>query len=627
MRPSATGSLLAFVLCAACAHGGRTERSLPLANERAESGARLSHQQGQTEVRHSPPPSAEAYRAALEAELAVERGDLNGAVALFRAASLHDGGSPWLRVRLATLHLQLGDLRQARKQAEMALRVDEDELEARRLLALTHLLSGERRAAERVIRHTLLKSPGHLPSSRMLAELYLQEERIEEAEAVVEEWMRSDPAAIDGWLALAQLLAERGDVEAALNLVNRVLERDASALEALELRLNLLYALGRFPEAPEVARRIASERGDSLEMRQLYLTARLLGGERAEAEELTRLWLADDQSDTMRLMVVSAYEAAGLPEAALRLLSVAKEGSPSARVALAAGRLAFGLRDYDAAHKALCGVVPTDGSDMYLFAQTLCAKAWLAIGHTENALRVVDAGLEHSPVASSLLEVLVDLAAKRTTNVDREGVRQRLKSLLVDHPKDAGLLEVAVHAEERLSGPSDAQDLLTTALHAAADHPELQWVRARHLERQGDALGAVRIAEELLARTEHPSVDGLNFLAYTLADHELRRDEAERFAWRAVVHGPLNGYVLDTLGWAQFRNDKAELAAETLQRALRLAPDEAEIELHLGEVLAALGRAEEARPHLERLLTRAIDDERLLRRVQALKTRLQVAGT
>lgn len=628
MLRSVPWSLLAVGLSAACAHG---EVLAPTAPETSPRGERVEpgdgHDSHPPQGASSRPPSAEAYRASLEAEFAVERGDVAGAVSLLREACLYDGGSPWLRGRLAALHLQLGDVRQARQQAEIALRLDEDDLEARRLLALTHLLAGEKRAAEEILRRTLAKAPGHMPSSRMLAELYLQEERVDEAEAVIEDWMRIDPLAVDGWLALAQLLAERGDVDEALAFVDRALERDDGNLQALELRLGLLYALGRFDEAPAVARRLASERGDSLEMRRRYLTARLLGDELAEAEELAQRWLADDQSDAMRLLVASAYEEAGLLEAARRQLWGPQEAPPSARVALAGGKLAFSVGDYDAASELLCDLVPTDGIEMYLFARSLCARSLIAQGRGDEARRAIDQGLEHSPAAAALLEVLMDLAAQPATNLRKEAVLERVRGALANHSDDPTLVDVAVRAEEQLSGPAEARALLTTVLDRAPGRPELRWVQARHLERQGDALGAVRIAEGLLAHAESASVDELNFLAYTLADHELRCDEAEHFAWRAVVQGPLNGYVLDTLGWAQFRNGKPELAATTLQRALRLAPEEPEIELHLGEVLAALGREDEARPHLERLLTRTIDDERLLRRVEALKARLQVAGT
>ena len=62
-----------------------------------------------------------------------------------------------------------------------------------------------------------------------------------------------------------------------------------------------------------------------------------------------------------------------------------------------------------------------------------------------------------------------------------------------------------------------------------------------------------------------------------------------------MIRDPLNGHVVDTLGWAEFRRDQKERALETLLRANDLSPREPEILLHIAEVLQALGRDEEAK--------------------------------
>ena len=61
-------------------------------------------------------------------------------------------------------------------------------------------------------------------------------------------------------------------------------------------------------------------------------------------------------------------------------------------------------------------------------------------------------------------------------------------------------------------------------------------------------------------------------LAARLAEQGVRLDEARRLAWRALVQDPLNGYVVDTLGWCELRAGNVDAAVSTLERADRPAP-------------------------------------------------------
>ena len=57
---------------------------------------------------------------------------------------------------------------------------------------------------------------------------------------------------------------------------------------------------------------------------------------------------------------------------------------------------------------------------------------------------------------------------------------------------------------------------------------------------------------------------------------------------------PDDPYILDSLGWVEFRLGRLEQALKTLQRAYGIKAD-AEIAAHLGEVLWKLGRHDEAK--------------------------------
>jgi len=93
------------------------------------------------------------------------------------------------------------------------------------------------------------------------------------------------------------------------------------------------------------------------------------------------------------------------------------------------------------------------------------------------------------------------------------------------------------------------------------------------------------IQDALLHLPDDPFL--LNNLAYPLADAGLLLEEVTLILEKAVEKAPRNGVILDSLGWAYFRQGHAEEALPILEQAARLAPHE-EIRRHLAEVRRTL---------------------------------------
>lgn len=139
----------------------------------------------------------------------------------------------------------------------------------------------------------------------------------------------------------------------------------------------------------------------------------------------------------------------------------------------------------------------------------------------------------------------------------------------------------------------EAFELLRVALERLPDNTELLYdfaMAAERLDRLEDMERSLRRLIEL--RPEH--AHAYNALGYTLADRNLRLDEARSLIEKALELAPDDGHILDSMGWVLFRLKDYEGALKYLRQAYRLAP-EAEIATHLGEVLWALGRIEEAK--------------------------------
>lgn len=85
-----------------------------------------------------------------------------------------------------------------------------------------------------------------------------------------------------------------------------------------------------------------------------------------------------------------------------------------------------------------------------------------------------------------------------------------------------------------------------------------------------------------------------NALGYTLADRNLRLQEAYNLIEQGLRLSPEDPFILDSMGWVLYRMGQNDAAITFLRRAFELRPN-AEIAAHLGEVLWVAGRRDEAR--------------------------------
>ncbi|HSY28097.1 MAG TPA: tetratricopeptide repeat protein, partial [Burkholderiaceae bacterium] len=84
-----------------------------------------------------------------------------------------------------------------------------------------------------------------------------------------------------------------------------------------------------------------------------------------------------------------------------------------------------------------------------------------------------------------------------------------------------------------------------------------------------------------------------NALGYTFAERNMRLDEAYALVETALKLAPDDPFIIDSMGWVQFRLGKLKEAEELLRRAYAIRQDP-EIAVHLGEVLWTKGQKADA---------------------------------
>ncbi len=174
--------------------------------------------------------------------------------------------------------------------------------------------------------------------------------------------------------------------------------------------------------------------------------------------------------------------------------------------------------------------------------------------------------------------MLTKMADERKDRVD---VVNNLGDILRGADRFAAAAAAYDKAVERTGklGPEDWVLLYTrgTVLERAG-----QWERA-----EADFIKALEL------QPEQPYV--LNYLGYSWIEKGKNVDQATQMIQRAVAQQPTAGFIVDSLGWGQFRLGNFEEATRNLERAVQLTPGDSTINDHLGDAYWKVGRKREAR--------------------------------
>ena len=161
--------------------------------------------------------------------------------------------------------------------------------------------------------------------------------------------------------------------------------------------------------------------------------------------------------------------------------------------------------------------------------------------------------------------------------------------------------------------PKEAAETANQALAVARGAERRQIARlsvATALQMSGDFAGAENTLRDILKESPNNPI-ALNNLGYFLLERNERFDEARGLIKQAVDIDPTNPSYLDSLGWAYFKLGKSAEAELYLREALRHDPSSLTINEHLGDVLAAQSKADQARSHWRRSLNLATESKEI----------------
>jgi tetratricopeptide (TPR) repeat protein len=598
------------------------------------------------------------YHAALAhlyAELAAQYGGrgeyITKAIENYRSALAADPDASFLASELADMYLQTGRLRSATAEFEDLVKKNPNDLNSRRILArfyTARIRDGQQGRPNQEMLNLALeqyriladRAPNDLDNLVTLARLEKFALNSSAAEAAYKKALAIDPENEEALTGLALVYGDLGNNEMASQMLLKAAKRNpnlrtltalASAYEqmrdykmaaatygrAYELSSDntdlkrayaqSLYAANEMEKSQALFEEIVAEEPNdllaNLRLSQIWRQKRDFGKARGFARKARDL---DPNNIEIRFNEVGLYEAEGKLQEAIALLkeltettlrSVSMQERGNALILLERLGLLYRVADQPeeavAAFKRMAAV----DSNAAPNAAAQVIDAYRAAKDFVQSEREMKDALAKYPddrmvksVAATLLSDLgrhaeAESMLKSLFDGKNDRAVQLALSQAHDKAKDYAAMARALDAAEKLSETND-------------DKEPVLFLRGAMFEKQKRYDEAEKEFRRVLDVSPE-NASALNYLGYMLADRNIRVHEAVQLIQRAVNQEPTNGAFLDSLGWAYYRLNKLDEAADYLRRSLQRGAKDPTVHDHLGDVYMSQGNLKDAISHWE----------------------------
>lgn len=451
--------------------------------------------------------------------------------------------------------------------------------------------------------------PGSLDARESLASIYLETNRPAEARQQFEQILESDQA--------------RGNLEQAYMRIAAVLGRASSRGDSVETMQQLAESHPEVAAAHFALAHLAVRNGDldvagvavdrALQLRPDWeeaalFKARILVSQKNVAN--AQLFYEDYLRRYPSATNVRVHYARHLidqkqwEKARDQFKRVAEEAPEDADAVYAVGLLALQTSRLDEAERYLERTVE-------LRPQNDQARIYLGQVVEQNR-RYGEAARWYGEVGQgeNYFEAQTRLAIVTAKQGDLAKARKHLHAMTAEN--DSQRIQLVLAEEQMLRDAKrydEALNVLNGALERMPDDKDLLYARALIAEKL-DRLPLLETDLRAILKKDPQNVNALNALGYTLADRTDRYAEAREYLARALDLKPEDPFVLDSMGWLQYRIGNNVEAIKYLKRALAIRND-AEIAAHLGEVLWVTGDRREAQSVWTRALRETPESEAL----------------
>jgi tetratricopeptide (TPR) repeat protein len=386
---------------------------------------------------------------------------------------------------------------------------------------------------------------------------------------------------------MQQLLARAKDKDAAGAMLERLIAPYGGTMEAHVVRAQAALGRGEREEAQREARAALAAKPDS-EIAVLML-AQALDDDAQILPMLEQFLKANPDAREVRAayarVLVNRKE---YPRARQEFELLLKDQPDNAAHLYALGVLSTQMNDAQAAERhftrfvEVLGRNPDDERDP---SRALLILSQLAEerGDLPGALQWLDKVPEGTD-PQTLFSTQLRRAHVVAKQGDLNSARRLLSALKPSEPGQQAQVAVAESQLLRDAGRlPEAYALMEAAAKRFPKNPDLLYDFALLAEK----LGKVDVMEAQLRAVMDQAPDNhhaYNALGYSLAERNVRLQEAYTLIAKALEMAPGDPFIMDSMGWVQYRLGNLAEAEKHLRRAYSLRRDP-EIAVHLGEVL------------------------------------------
>lgn len=229
------------------------------------------------------------------------------------------------------------------------------------------------------------------------------------------------------------------------------------------------------------------------------------------------------------------------------------------------------------------------------FALAALASAQETARRFDDAIKTYD----RIPKGSALQVAIEIRKAFNLNSLDKvDEAKALLEDLLKSDPGDVRPLEALGNIMRSRKKYDEAVTYFSKAIDIIGKPDQRHWgyyyARGTAYERLKKWPAAEKDLKRALALAPDQALV-LNYLGYSWIDQGRNMKEGMKLIEKAVQMKPDDGYIVDSLGWAHYKQGNYKDAVRYLERAVEIKPEDPTLNDHLGDAFWQVGREREAR--------------------------------
>jgi tetratricopeptide (TPR) repeat protein len=537
------------------------------------------------------------------ANLFLHKGDPAAAGNALRQALTIDPKSSAAHMAMGDLYLSQKDQKQAGEEYKKAADLAPVRSIERLKYAAFNFATGGAEETKRIATEMSKKAPDYLPGWVLLAELTLKDKKYDEALSLLENVFSRDPENIDGRRLQSNVLVAKGETKKAVEVLER-LDQNYPGVPIIKYELARAYLKNNNPIQAKVALDEVVSLNPNYDDAVLLLAATNINTGHGEMviEPMTRLLKKRPDLRAAAFLLATAYGSLDrFDEATAVLQEQAKLTPNDPQPQKALGMTYRRAKRYKEARDAFEKAAQLAPDDLAMLNQLV--ELDLLDKHFDAARQRVRRQFQKNPNApiAHFLDGRILSAEGKWDTAETEAKKaiqldpnfSGAYNLLIQAYLATNKLPQAVSQLQALlsKNPNDKSALMTLGLlyEQMKDYPK------------------ERDAYEKLLAINPDFVPALNNLAYLYTERLDDLNKAYDLARKAHDLQPQDASAADTLGWVLYKRGDYQQALPILQESAEKAPDNPEIQFHLGMTAYMMGQTDLARVALRKAASAAKD--------------------